>query len=252
MRKHLSSEYALTNLVHRESSVEDLNYVVVDALHDYDGLRSAFSGQDVVVHLAITREEPRRLNNLAMTMNVYKAASETEVSRVIMASSIHAAGGYWGGSVSRFPTQSVFSKKPVYRHIANRDFAKVKEIPLITVDALPYPDSVYGATKVFMEALGRYYADMGLSVVCIRFGGVNEYDSPLKGPENERGYHSIWFSHRDLSQLVKKCIDSSTLPPFSIFFGVSNNRYCILDTSNSREQLGYAPVDDAESFYENG
>jgi hypothetical protein len=79
---------------------------------------------------------------------------------------------------------------------------------------------------------------------------VNEYDSPLKAPGNERGYHSIWFSHHDLTQLVKKCIDASTLPPFAIFFGVSNNRYGILDTSKARELLGYAPVDDAESFYE--
>lgn len=248
LREHLVGNYEFVYLVHREAHVTDHNYKVIDVLRDYRGLKKAFEGQDVVVHLAITREEPTTLNNMAMTNNVYRAAYEAKVPRVIMASSIHAAGGYWAEDFYYPPHDGRLCKKLEYRYIANRELDKVKKISLVSVDKLPYPDSYYAATKVYMEALGKYYSDFGLSVVCIRFGGVNRDDSPLTGLLGEIGYHSIWFSHKDVAQLVGKCIDATNLPPFVIFFGVSNNKYCILDISNSRRLLGYKPEDDAETF----
>jgi len=249
IRNQIGSMYEFTYLVHREAHVEGSNYKVVDALTDYDELKSSFEGQDVVVHLAISYIEPSDLNNMAMTGNVYKAAYEAKVPRIIMASSIHAVGGYWGKDFRFPPHEGFWSKKDVYRYIAKREYDKVKTIPLVTVDDLPFPDSTYGATKVYMEALGRFYSDLGLSVICIRFGGVNKDDSPMKGPYDETGYHSIWFSQRDVGQLVSKCIDAEKLPPFVIFFGISNNKYCILDISNARKLIGYSPQDDAETFY---
>lgn len=248
IRNQIGSEYDFTYLVHRQAQVKGPNYRLIDALSDYDGLKKSFAGHSVVVHLAISHEEPVDLNNIAMAGNVYKAAQEAKVPRVIMASSIHAVGGYWGKDFHFPPHDGFWSKKDVYRYIARREYDKVKSIPLVSVDDLPYPDSTYGATKAYMEALGKFYSDLGLSVVCIRFGGVNPEDSPLKGPYNETGYHSIWFSHRDVGQLIRKCIDAQNLPPFVIFFGVSNNKYCILDISNARKLIGYAPQDDAETF----
>lgn len=243
LRQNLNMDYDYTFIVHRQAHVFGPNYKVVDLVRDFEGMKREFSGQDAVVHLAISHEEDRTVNNLAMTTNVYRTAFEAGVEKLIMASSIHALGGYWGRD---------FTTLPEYRAIARREFGEIREVPLVRIEDLPYPDGVYGATKVYMEALGRFYADKGLSVVIIRFGGVNSEDSPLKGPEGEIGYYSVWFGHRDAGQLVRRCIETQGLPKYVVFWGVSNNRYSIFDISNARRLLGYTPQDDAETFYAKG
>jgi nucleoside-diphosphate-sugar epimerase len=51
----------------------------------------------------------------------------------------------------------------------------------------PRPDSVYGASKVFGEALCRHYADkFGLSCVCLRLAEVRPDDRPR--PDDPLGY----------------------------------------------------------------
>ncbi len=243
LRQNLNMDYDYTFIVHRKEHLFGPNYKVVDLVHDFEGMKKEFMGQDAVVHLAISHDEDRTLSNLAMTTNVYRAAFEAGVGRLIMASSIHSMGGYWGRD---------FTTLPEYRAIARREFGEIGEVPLVRIEDLPYPDGVYGATKAYMEALGRFYADKGLPVVIIRFGGVNSEDSPLCGPEGEIGYYSVWFSHRDAGQLVRRIIEAANLPKYAVFWGVSNNRWSIFDISNARWLLGYAPQDDAETFYTRG
>ena len=106
----------------------------------------------------------------------------------------------------------------------------------------PSPDSPYGASKIFMEILGKYYATKGLEVICIRFGGVNPDNKP---PEE---YHEriVWLSHRDCIELIKKCVETSTVPNnYLILYGISNNKNRVHDYSNP---LGWIPQDDSESF----
>lgn len=141
-----------------------------------------------------------------MTYNVYKAAIKTRVPRVIMASSVHADNFYnWKGPELLSP----------YR--------------------IPIPDSPYGANKVFMESLGRYYATKGLEVVCIRFGGV-QGKPPLDDYEK-----LVWLSHRDCTELLRRCIEAESIPNnFLIIYGISDNANRIHDYSNP---LGWAPQD---------
>ena len=41
------------------------------------------------------------------------------------------------------------------------------------------PDSLYGVSKVFGEALGRYYSERyGMRVICVRIGSVLQDDDP--------------------------------------------------------------------------
>ena len=104
----------------------------------------------------------------------------------------------------------------------------------------PLPDSRYGFSKVFGEALGRLYADKhGLAVACLRIGSFRER------PQNARELRT-WISHRDTVQLVRRCIDA---PPFHFIgvYGVSAN------TRNewkdeSAPLIGYRPEDNAEAF----
>ena len=42
------------------------------------------------------------------------------------------------------------------------------------------PSGIYGASKVWGEALARHYADTtDLSIICLRIGHVTEEDRPL-------------------------------------------------------------------------
>lgn len=184
-------------------------------VRNYEKLLEVFPRHDSIIHLAWDaktenfRSGKINLDNTLMTCSVYRAAIETKVPRVIMASSVHADNFYnWKGP------------------------------ELMSPDKLPIPDSPYGANKVFMEALGRYYAARGLEVVCIRFGGVNPEDKP---PLNDYYESLIWLSHKDCVKLVRKCIDAETIPNnFLVIYGVSNNKNRVHDYSNP---LGWVPED---------
>lgn len=185
---------------------------------DLSKLQEIFPGNFAVIHLAWDtktdnfRSGKTNPDNAVMFSNVYKAAIESKVKRVIMASSIHADDcENWQG----------------------RD--------LIKVDRTPIPDSPYGAHKVYMEALGRFYATKGLEVICLRFGAVNPQNLP---PEDEEIGKAVWLSHQDCEELVKKCLEAESVPSnFLIIYAVSNNTNRIHDISNP---LGWTPFDNAE------
>ena len=149
--------------------------------------------------------------NIVGTHNVFEAARRNGVRRMVFATSNHAVGFY------------------------DRDE---------TVDhrVYPRPDSRYGVSKVFGEALGSLYADKyGMEVVCMRIGNVNPK------PMDKRRL-SIWLSPRDLAQLVSIAIDRPGIR-FEIVYGVSGNRRSWYDNANA-ERLGYAPQDDSEPYAE--
>ncbi|MGH8633412.1 MAG: NAD-dependent epimerase/dehydratase family protein, partial [Burkholderiales bacterium] len=111
-----------------------------------------------------------------------------------------------------------------------------------TIDHRVYinPDSRYGVSKVFGEALGSLYADKyGMQVFLMRIGNVN----PV--PIDKRRL-SIWLSPRDLAQLVSIGIDHPDIR-FEIVYGISGNTRAWYDNSNAA-RLGYRPRDNAESF----
>jgi nucleoside-diphosphate-sugar epimerase len=178
-------------------------------------------GHDVIIHLAWDFNNDgwlgENLNpaNVLMTHNVYEAATLAGVKRVIMASSVHA---------DRFTRQ------------------RGKNEPLRPFD-LPLPDSPYGASKVLMESLGRYYADSkGLEIVCIRFGSVTKDDTPDDKLLSER---RVWLSHRDCVELVRLSLDVKSIPlNYSITYGVSANQGLIHDLSNP---FGWHPQDGASA-----
>lgn len=178
-----------------------------------DAMRAAFEDIDCVVHLAgVPREntwEAILPNNIVGTYNVFEAARLQRVRRVIFASSNHAVG----------------------YHRASRK---------IDTGVLPRPDSRYGVSKVFGEALGRMYADKyGLSVACLRIGSFREE------PQDARQL-STWISPRDMVQLVRRCIDAPAYH-YLIVYGVSANTRSRWINPNA-DFLGYQPQDNAEDF----
>jgi uronate dehydrogenase len=189
----------------------------LDIAKDYQGLCALMAGHDAVIHLAWDSRENWKSQvavpeNKEMLENVYRAAVEMGVRRVVMASSIHA---------DDFPNLSAY-------------------FSTLRVDRISQPTSIYGATKVYLEALGRYYASRhGLNVFCLRFGGVSTDDQPRQ----EHDYEKIWLSRRDCANLISRCVYMPVIyTHFHVFYGVSNNANRIHDWENS---VDWVPQDDS-------
>ncbi len=170
-------------------------------------------GVDAIVHLGgFSVEGPWETilaANIEGTYNTFEAARVNCVKRILFATSNHAVGFY-------------------------------RRAQTIDHRVYPKPDSRYGVSKVFGEALGSLYADKyGMEVFNMRIGNVNPR------PADKRRL-SIWISPRDLAQLVAIGIDHPDVR-FEIVYGVSGNKRSWYDNSNAH-RLGYRPIDDAEDF----
>ena len=70
-------------------------------------------------------------------------------------------------------------------------------------DTPPRPDTLYGVSKVFGEALGRYYVDRyGFQVACLRIGTFAEH------PPDPRSL-ATWLAPTDCARLVDRCLRSA-------------------------------------------
>lgn len=207
-------------------------------LTDYDAVAAAMVGIDVVVHLAANASsrapwETILQSNIVGTAHVLQAAQRAGVRRIVFASTIQTMFGYW--------------EEPPVTWLREGALARLPDpLPRLTADTPTRPTSYYAASKVWGEAQCRVYAEQGaLSCLCLRIGGVPVADRPNL---ESRGH---WCSHRDLAQLIQRCIDAPPTLRYGIYYGVSNNTYSWLDISNARQELGYAPLDDAEAWLGN-
>jgi nucleoside-diphosphate-sugar epimerase len=184
-----------------------------------------FSPLEAVIHLAGNPKvdaswESVLKSNIIGTRNIFEAAREFGVPKVIYASSNHVTGAYHGFEPSLYkytePGPPMISPKDPIR-----------------------PDSDYGLSKAFGEAVARYYFDRWeVKAICLRIGAVLKDDDPARQSQNRR----IWLSHRDMVQLVEKSLSADVT--FGIYYGISNNKDAFWDISNARADLGYEPVDD--------
>jgi uronate dehydrogenase len=182
-------------------------------LADTAALQTAAQGIDCIVHLAgVPREGPWDAilpNNVIGTYNLFEAARMCGVRRVIFASSNHVIGYYRA-------TQTVGISEP------------------------ERPDSRYGVSKAFGEALGRMYADKyGLEVACLRIGS-------FRARPGDARQLATWISHRDMVELARCCIEAAAFH-FLVLYGVSNNTRSRW-TNPDAPRIGYRPVDNAEQY----
>jgi len=158
-------------------------------------------------------------NNIIGTRNVYECAKEHNIKRVVFASSNHVTGGYEG-------------VLPTHR--------KERSFRIILAGRPIRPDSDYGTSKAFGEAIARQYYELyGIESVCLRLGTVILDDLPTY---NDR-VRKTWLSKRDLEQLVLKALTAPV--KFGIYYGVSNNKGRFWDISKAQKDLDYNPVDNA-------
>ena len=60
------------------------------------------------------------------------------------------------------------------------------------------------------------------------------------------GEASRYLSHRDIAQILQKCIDAPEALKYDVFFATSDNRWGYRDLEHPGEVLGYEPQDSAE------
>ncbi len=212
LRRELAGKYRI-----RASDLRDLKerfkgqkFMRADISKFADALRIT-KGVDAIVHLGgYSVEGPWEgilSANIIGCYNVFEAARRNGVRRILFPTSNHAVGFY-----------------PRSQTIDHRVYIK--------------PDSRYGVSKVFGEALGSLYADKyGMEVFCMRIGNVNAL------PIDKRRL-SILFTPRDLAQLVTIGIEHPEIH-FEIVYGISGNKRAWYDNSNAY-RLGYKPQDDSE------
>ena len=233
LRRHLEAVggYGLSAL--NRSRVEGVGCFQAD-IADLEAIEPAFSGKDVVVHLAAQMDgnnwEGQLSGNLIGTYNVYEAARRAGVKRVIFASSGLTIRGY----TRMEPYKAIFEGR--YEDVP-------REFPKITHEMVR-PQEIYGAAKVWGEALGRHFSDAyGLSVLCVRIGQVRSDDRPHTVHD-----YSALLSHRDVATILHKCIDAPDDLKYDIFFATSNNRWTYRDLEHPRKVLGWVPQDSADDF----
>jgi NAD+ dependent glucose-6-phosphate dehydrogenase len=192
------------------------------------GVIEKFSPLDAILHLAGNPDVKASWDevlsaNIIGTRNVFEAARAFGVQRVVFASSNHVTGAYEG-----FEPDLHLHTQP--------------EPPRISVQDPIRPDSDYGVSKAFGEAVARYYcARWGVEAICLRIGAVLTNDDPTR----QARLRKIWLSHRDLVQLVEKSLTANVV--FGVYYGVSNNKGAFWDISNARAELGFEPLDDAST-----
>src|SRR5882762_5859625 len=180
---------------------------------DMAAVEKMVAGVDGIIHLGGISGENSWENilqgNIIGLYNVFGATRRAGVRRIVMATSNHAVGFY------------------------RRD-------QVIDHRVVPRPDSRYGVSKAFSEALAGLYADKhGIGFLCTRIGnfGTKPIDSRRL---------SIWISPRDYTQLVRIGLEHPDIH-FEIVYGVSNNQRSWYDNANAY-RLGYRPHDDSEPY----
>jgi len=181
-------------------------------LASLDDMMRVLTGADMVVHMGAYADEgpfEKLLGpNFIGAYNIWEAAYQNGLKRVVYASSIHAVG----------------------MHPKNE---------FINTETRHRPDTFYGLAKCFAEDLGSMYWDKrGLESVHMRILSCAQVT-------NARALGS-WLSYDDLIQLVQRCIETP-VTGCSIIYGVSNNDRAPVDNAKA-SFIGYRPKDNAEQF----
>ncbi|MBI1734930.1 MAG: NAD(P)-dependent oxidoreductase [Candidatus Rokubacteria bacterium] len=229
-RKACEGTYALRALNRRP--VPGVECHLAD-LGDLDAILPAFTGIDTVVHLAAAAGDhhaPADIlrSNVTGTYHVFEAARRAGVKRVIFASS--------GATVSGW------EREPPLSHVVAGRYDQVASWSPLTHEAPLRPGGLYGASKIWGEAVARHYADAhGMSAICLRIGRVRAEDRPIEPRE-----FSVWCSQRDVVRMIVACIEAPESLRFDVFYVVSDNRWSYRDLGHARAVLGWTPLDRAE------
>ncbi len=200
----------------------DHEFVQAD-LTDAAALARACDGVDAVVHLgAVTWDyavhDVMIPANITGTWNILDAARHAGAGRFVFASTHHTVGFHHADGTLN-----------------------------LTEVAEPRPDTFYAVTKLYGEALARYFAERHcMRAYCLRIG---YYMSEGRVAEGLGRYkEALVLSKRDFAQMVELCLAADE-PRFGVYNCISAARRPWLSIEKAREELGYSPRDTVESIF---
>ncbi len=182
-------------------------------LSDFKSVLELVEDIDEIIHLGGVSVEDSFDNilhaNIIGTYNIYEAARQKGIKRILFASSNHTIGFH------------------------SRE-------NLLDASSVMRPDSLYGVSKGFGELLARYYYDkFQIESACIRIG------SSFPKPKDRRML-ATWLSYKDLTSLVKRIFEVDRLG-FAIVYGVSDNKEKWWD-NHQVAYIGWSAQDSSEQF----
>lgn len=252
LRTFLDAGYEVLNLDVLAPHERNCESWIAD-LNQTGDLYEACKGADAVIHLAahqapfVAADAEVFRNNITATYNVFKAASDMGVRRIVHASSVAAYG-------------FAYAQK-----IWTPDYLPLNEShPLV-------PKDPYAFSKVFGEQMADSYVGMfDLSVVSLRFAGINfdlSYESlPKRWAEPGKRLGTFWsyVDVRDAAESCKLAVEANVNGHETFNIAARNSRFQTptteliekylpgtkikgdavgcwsgMDTSKAREQLLY-------------
>jgi len=231
-----TDDHELTLFSHHETA--DLETTLLE-ITDREQFVDALEGQDVLIHLAANPSpwaawDELRGPNIDGLSNAFEAAIENDLERVVFASSNHAVN--MGNTAT-----------------ATRPESTIDSPTIVRPDETGDPDTYYGVTKVFGEAMGSYYANRhGLEVVNLRIGWLltrEELREECRDRDEagERYARAMWLSPGDCRRLLNAAATATLEESPLVAHGISNNSKRFLSLAETMHALEYHPQDDAEA-----
>lgn len=194
---------------------------VVGDLLDPAAVRRAMTGIDTVVHLAATPDDvdkdvPNRLfpPNIVGVYNVFEAAKEAGVSRMILASS---------GQVVWY--QRYRGPYPIDANVQ------------------PTPRYWYAATKMFLEAAGRAFHEAhDMSVIVVRLGWCPRDAGQVQQIHEEEFAQDVYLSPNDAGRFFACAVHAPETVRFEVVYATSKPvRQTPYDLEPTKRLLGFEP-----------
>jgi len=198
-------------------------------------VRGAFAGLEAVIHLAADPSpaapwESVREHNLEGMYQVCEECVRSGVKRLIFASTNHTQHG----NTIRTTPETLDPRKRLHMRLSDP----------------PNPDSLYAVSKLFGENIGKLYSQQqGLEFIGLRIGWIVEANTPLvmRGTPAEDYLRAMFLSHRDCVAAHRCALEVDTR--YLLAYVVSDNGRRVFDLEETRRALGFAPQDDAETYF---
>lgn len=176
---------------------------------------AATEGVDAIVHMGgAPLEMPWQEildSSIRGSYHIYEGARKHGVKRIAYASSVHAIG---------------------FHRLTDH----------IDADTPVRPDTLYGVSKCFVEALSSlYYDKFGIETACVRI--FSSFPEPA-----DRRHLWSWLSFEDCIRLFTAALTAPHVG-HTIVFGMSDNKVKPVDNSKAGH-LGFVPQDSTESYRE--
>jgi nucleoside-diphosphate-sugar epimerase len=194
---------------------------IVGSITEGPAIHRAAQGAASLIHLAATPDDDDFVsklmpNNILGTYRVMEAARESGVWRLILASSGQVV--WWQRMTGPYP---------------------------IGVDVQPTPRYWYAATKMFLEAAGRAFAEShSLSVIAVRLGWCPRTREQVKEISESEWAQDVYLSPADAGRFFACAVEAKGDIHYAVLYATSRPAHQLLyDLAPSKDLLGYEPQD---------